>query len=44
VGPFDVSDAVAPTEFEPGLLLPESDVLDRVERARLERAQAERAT
>ena len=32
VGPFDVADAVAPAEFEPGLLLPESDVLDRVER------------
>jgi tRNA pseudouridine55 synthase len=37
VGPFDVSDAVAPAEFEPGLLLRESDVLDRVERARPER-------
>ena len=32
VGPFDVSDAVAPSDFEPGLLLPETDVLDRVER------------
>jgi hypothetical protein len=44
VGPFDVSDAVAPAEFEPGLLLPESDVLDRVERARPERAKSERTT
>ena len=37
VGPFDLSDAVAPSDFEPGLLLPERDVLDRVERARAER-------
>jgi len=37
VGPFDLSDAVAPSDFEPGLLLPEADVLDRVERARAER-------
>lgn len=33
VGPFAVSDAVAPAEFEPGLLLPETEVLRRVERA-----------
>jgi tRNA pseudouridine55 synthase len=38
VGPFDVSDAVAPAAFEPGLLIPEADVLGRVERARAERA------
>jgi tRNA pseudouridine55 synthase len=36
VGPFDVSDAVAPDAFEPGLLMPEADVLARVERARVE--------
>jgi tRNA pseudouridine55 synthase len=36
VGPFDVSDAVAPDAFEPGLLMPEADVLARVERARAE--------
>jgi tRNA pseudouridine55 synthase len=33
VGPFEVSDAVAPAEFEPGLLIPEADVLGRVEDA-----------
>jgi tRNA pseudouridine55 synthase len=38
VGPFDVSHAVAPGEFEPGLLIPEADVLGRVERAQPERA------
>ena len=38
VGPFDVSDAVAPDEFEPGLLIPEADVLGRVEQAQAERA------
>ena len=38
VGPFEVSDAVAPAEFEPGLLIPEADVLGRVEQARAERA------
>ena len=38
VGPFEVSDAVAPAEFEPGLLIPEADVLGRVEKARAERA------
>ncbi len=37
VGPFDVSDAVAPGEFEPGLLIPEADVLGRVEQAQAER-------
>jgi len=30
VGPFSVADAVAPTDFEPGLLLAEADVLERV--------------
>jgi tRNA pseudouridine55 synthase len=30
VGPFSVDDAVAPDAFEPRLLLPEADVLDRV--------------
>ena len=38
VGPFEVSDAVVPAEFEPGLLIPEADVLGRVEQARAERA------
>ncbi len=38
VGPFEVSDAVAPAAFEPGLLIPEADVLGRVEKARAERA------
>ena len=33
VGPFDVADAVAPAAFEPGLLIPEADVLRRVEAA-----------
>jgi len=33
VGPFSVSDAVAPADFEPGLLLPETEVLSRVGRA-----------
>ncbi len=33
VGPFQVTDAVAPAAFEPGLLLAEADVLDRVGRA-----------
>jgi tRNA pseudouridine55 synthase len=37
VGPFEVSDAVAPGEFEPGLLIPEADVLGRVEQAQAER-------
>jgi tRNA pseudouridine55 synthase len=36
VGPFAVDDAVAPEAFEPRLLLPEADVLARVERARAE--------
>jgi tRNA pseudouridine55 synthase len=39
VGPFSVEDAVAPAEFEPGLLLPEADVLERVERARVAAGQ-----
>jgi tRNA pseudouridine55 synthase len=30
VGPFSVADAVAPADFEPGLLLSEADVLERV--------------
>jgi tRNA pseudouridine55 synthase len=30
VGPFSVTDAVAPADFEPGLLLAEADVLARV--------------
>jgi tRNA pseudouridine55 synthase len=30
VGPFSVADAVAPADFEPGLLLAERDVLERV--------------
>jgi len=30
VGPFSVADAVAPADFEPGLLLAEADVLERV--------------
>jgi tRNA pseudouridine55 synthase len=34
VGPFDVADAVAPDAFEPHLLMPEADVLARVEQAR----------
>jgi len=34
VGPFSVEDAVAPDAFEPGRLLPEADVLARVEGAR----------
>ncbi|MCW2977868.1 MAG: truB [Actinomycetia bacterium] len=34
VGPFDVADAVAPDAFEPDLLMPEADVLARVEQAR----------
>ena len=34
VGPFSVEDAVVPDAFEPGRLLPEADVLARVERAR----------
>jgi tRNA pseudouridine55 synthase len=38
VGPFEVSDAVAPADFEPGLLIPEADVLGRVEKARAEPA------
>ncbi|MGZ4354625.1 MAG: tRNA pseudouridine(55) synthase TruB, partial [Gaiellaceae bacterium] len=33
VGPFSVKNAVAPADFEPGLLLPETEVLRRVERA-----------
>ena len=33
VGPFAVADAVAPDAFEPRLLLPEADVLARVEAA-----------
>jgi len=33
VGPFSVEDAVAPADFEPGLLLAEADVLARVARA-----------
>ncbi|HUJ91667.1 MAG TPA: tRNA pseudouridine(55) synthase TruB [Gaiellaceae bacterium] len=33
VGPFSVEDAVAPADFEPGLLLSEADVLARVARA-----------
>jgi tRNA pseudouridine55 synthase len=33
VGPFSVADAVVPADFEPGLLLAEADVLDRVEAA-----------
>jgi tRNA pseudouridine55 synthase len=34
VGPFDVSDAVSPDAFEPGLLMPEADVLARVAQMR----------
>jgi tRNA pseudouridine55 synthase len=34
VGPFEVADAVSPDAFEPGLLMPESDVLARVEQMR----------
>lgn len=34
VGPFSVADAVTPDAFEPALLLPEAEVLARVERAR----------
>jgi len=34
VGPFAVADAVGPEAFEPGLLLPEADVLARVSAAR----------
>jgi tRNA pseudouridine55 synthase len=34
VGPFSIDDAVAPDAFEPSLLLPEADVLARVEAAR----------
>jgi len=30
VGPFSVQDAVVPDAFEPGLLLPEAEVLERV--------------
>jgi tRNA U55 pseudouridine synthase TruB len=30
VGPFSVADAVLPDAFEPGRLLPEADVLERV--------------
>jgi len=33
VGPFSVEDAVAPADFEPGLLLAEAEVLARVARA-----------
>jgi tRNA pseudouridine55 synthase len=33
VGPFEVSDAVEPAAFEPGLLIPEADVLGRVQQA-----------
>ena len=33
VGPFSVEDAVAPADFDPGLLLSEADVLARVARA-----------
>jgi tRNA pseudouridine55 synthase len=36
VGPFSVGDAVVPEAFEPRLLLPEADVLARVERAQSE--------
>jgi tRNA pseudouridine55 synthase len=36
VGPFDVADAVTPDAFEPRLLLPEAEVLGRVEAARAE--------
>ena len=38
VGPFAVADAVAPADFEPGLLLTEAEVLGRVERAHSEAA------
>ena len=31
VGPFSVADAVTPEAFEPGRLLPESEILRRVE-------------
>ena len=34
VGPFSVDDAVAAEAFEPGRLLPEAEVLERVEAAR----------
>jgi len=34
VGPFSVADAVAPDAFEPGLLLPEAEVLALVEQTR----------
>jgi tRNA pseudouridine55 synthase len=44
VGPFDVSDAVAPGEFEPRLLIPEADVLAQLDHARVEQTQPERAT
>jgi len=44
VGPFDVSDAVAPADFEPGLLIPEADVLAQLEQVRVEQARAERTT
>jgi tRNA pseudouridine55 synthase len=38
VGPFSVTDAVVPEAFEPSRLLPEADVLARVERSRAEAA------
>jgi tRNA pseudouridine55 synthase len=41
VGPFEVSGAVVPAEFEPGLLIPEADVLAQLEQARVEKARAE---
>jgi hypothetical protein len=36
VGPFDIADAVTPAAFEPALLIPEADVLARVEASKLE--------
>jgi tRNA pseudouridine55 synthase len=41
VGPFSVDDAVLPDAFEPSRLLPEADVLARVERPRVEPAAGE---
>jgi tRNA pseudouridine55 synthase len=41
VGPFAIADAVVPEAFEPSLLLPEADVLARVDQARVEQAQEE---
>ena len=35
VGPFDIADAVTPDAFEPALLIPEADVLARIEASKL---------